>query len=46
MDKSITVPEELWNRLWDLKRKTKVRTLADVITEILNRDKQEVEKNK
>lgn len=42
MRKQIQVPEELWNRLWDLKRKTRAITLADVITEILNRDNQEV----
>ena len=42
VSKQITVPEELWDRLWDIKRKTKAVSLADVISEILNRDNQEV----
>lgn len=42
MDKTITVSEKNWNKLWDLKRSLKKKSIDEVITEILSRDKQEV----
>ena len=44
MDKTITVSEDNWNKLWDLKRSLKKRSIDEVITEILNRDNQKVKK--
>ena len=41
-NKQITVKEETWKRLIDLKYKTKAKNLDVVISEILNRDNQEV----
>ena len=38
--KQITVKEETWNRLWDIKRKKKLKSINEVITNILNRDNQ------
>ena len=40
MVKTINVSDENWDKLWDIKRKKKLKSIDEVITDILNRDDQ------
>jgi len=39
MKKTVKVTEDVWNKLWELRLKFKVRTLNDVIKELISRAK-------